>query len=32
MLVHGVDSTLTFNAQDFARYAEIRVPDAAKVV
>jgi predicted nucleic acid-binding protein len=32
MLVHGVGSILTFNAQDFVRYAEIRVLDAAKVV
>jgi predicted nucleic acid-binding protein len=27
MLVHGVDSILTFNAQDFTRYAEISVLD-----
>jgi predicted nucleic acid-binding protein len=32
MLVHGVGSVLTFNAQDFARYMEIRVLDAATVI
>ena len=32
MVVHGVDGILTFNAQDFVRYTEIRVLDAAKVV
>lgn len=32
MRVHGIDSILTFNAQDFVRYTEIRVLDAAKVV
>jgi len=32
MRVHGVGSILTFNAQDFVRYTEIRVLDAAKVV
>jgi len=32
MLLHGVGSILTFNAQDFVRYTEIRVLDAAKVV
>lgn len=31
MIVHTVENILTFNAQDFARYAEIRVLDAAKV-
>lgn len=31
MIVHGVESILTFNTQDFARYAEIRVLDAAHV-
>jgi predicted nucleic acid-binding protein len=31
MVVHGVDGILTFNAQDFVRYTEIRVLDAAKV-
>jgi len=31
MVVHGIHSILTFNTQDFLRYAEIRVLDAAKV-
>jgi len=31
MLVHGVDSILTFNTEDFLRYREIRVLDATKV-
>lgn len=28
MLVHGIESLLTFNVQDFLRYDEIRVLDA----
>jgi predicted nucleic acid-binding protein len=32
MLVHGIESLLTFNVQDFLRYGEIRVLDAATVV
>jgi predicted nucleic acid-binding protein len=32
MIVHGVDSILTFNAQDFLRYREISVLEPAKVV
>ncbi len=31
MTVHGAENILTFNAQDFLRYTEIRVLDAAKV-
>jgi len=31
MVVHGIDSILTFNAQDFVRYTEIRVLDATKI-
>jgi predicted nucleic acid-binding protein len=30
MVVHRVESIVTFNAQDFLRYTEIRVLDAAK--
>jgi predicted nucleic acid-binding protein len=30
MVVHGVDNILTFNVQDFERYKEIRVFNAAK--
>lgn len=32
MVVHGVESLLTFNAQDFLRYGEIRVLDAITIV
>lgn len=32
MLVNGIDSLLTFNAQDFRRYGEIHVLDATTVV
>lgn len=31
MLVHGVDRILTFNTQDFTRYAEIQPIDPAQV-
>ena len=31
MLVHGIESILTFNAQDFLRYDEIRVLDVSKI-
>lgn len=31
MLVHGIESILTLNTQDFQRYGEIRVLDAATV-
>jgi hypothetical protein len=31
MTVHGIESILTFNAQDFLRYTEIRVLDVAKI-
>jgi predicted nucleic acid-binding protein len=31
MVVHGVESILTFNAQDFLRYGEIRVLDVMKI-
>jgi hypothetical protein len=31
MLVHGIESILTFNTQDFFRYGEIRVLDVNKV-
>ena len=31
MVVHGVESILTFNAQDFQRFSEIRVLDVAKI-
>lgn len=32
MLVNGIETLLTFNVQDFLRYGEIRVLDAAAVV
>jgi predicted nucleic acid-binding protein len=31
MVVHGVESILTFNTQDFLRYGEIRVLDAMAI-
>ncbi len=31
MVVHGIESILTFNAEDFLRYSEIRVLDATKI-
>ena len=31
MVVHGIESILTFNAQDFLRYGEIRVLDAKTI-
>jgi len=31
MIVHQIDTILTFNVQDFARYGKIRVLDATKV-
>lgn len=31
MVVHGIESILTFNMQDFARYEKIRVLDALKI-
>ena len=31
MVVHGIDSILTFNAQDFVRYREIRVLDVTTI-
>jgi predicted nucleic acid-binding protein len=31
MMVHGIESILTFNAQDFLRYGEIRVLDVTKI-
>jgi predicted nucleic acid-binding protein len=31
MVVHGIEGILTFNEQDFLRYAEIRVLDVTKI-
>jgi predicted nucleic acid-binding protein len=31
MIVHGIESILTFNVQDFLRYGEIRVLDVTKI-
>lgn len=31
MVVHGIESILTFNVEDFLRYREIRVLDATRV-
>jgi predicted nucleic acid-binding protein len=31
MVVHGIESILTFNVQDFLRYAEIQVLDVTKI-
>ncbi|HTW80391.1 MAG TPA: type II toxin-antitoxin system VapC family toxin [Terracidiphilus sp.] len=31
MVVHGIESILTFNPEDFRRYREIRVLDASKI-
>jgi predicted nucleic acid-binding protein len=31
MVVHGIESILTFNVQDFVRYGEIRVLDAMTI-
>jgi predicted nucleic acid-binding protein len=31
MVVHGIESILTFNTQDFVRYGEIRVLDVAAI-
>lgn len=31
MMVHGIESILTFNAQDFLRYGEVRVLDVTQI-
>jgi predicted nucleic acid-binding protein len=31
MVVHGIESILTFNTQDFIRYGEIRVPNVMEI-